>query len=148
MAITLWKNKRPFDGLMKFWDDMDSWFDMDFPQISTEGVWSPAVDIEEKDGKYIMKADLPGVKKEDLHVELKDGYLTLKGVRKSEHEDKDKKHGYYRVERSYGCFERIFRVPEGLTEKDIKAKYHDGVLELSIPAPKAEGKKAIEVKVE
>jgi HSP20 family molecular chaperone IbpA len=95
-----------------------------------------------------MKADLPGVKKEDLHVELKNGYLTLKGVRKSEHEDKDKKHGYYRVERSYGRFERIFRVPEGLTEKDIKAKYHDGVLELSIPAPKAEGKKAIEVKVE
>jgi HSP20 family molecular chaperone IbpA len=95
-----------------------------------------------------MKADLPGVKKEDLHVELKNGYLTLKGVRKSEHDDKDKKHGYYRVERSYGCFERIFRVPEGLNEKDIKAKYHDGVLELSIPAPKAEGKKAIEVKVE
>ena len=53
MAITLWRNRRPFDGLMKFWDDMDSWIDMDFPQIPTEGVWSPAVDIEEKEGKYI-----------------------------------------------------------------------------------------------
>ena len=148
MAITLWRNRRPFEGLMRFWDDMDGWFDIEFPQISTGDVWSPDVDIEEKDGKYIMKADLPGVKKEDLHVELRDGYLTLKGVRKSEHEDKDKKHGYHRVERSYGCFERTFRVPEGIHEKDIKAKYLDGVLELSMTVPKEEVKKAIEVKVE
>jgi HSP20 family protein len=148
MAITLWRRNKPFEDLMRFWEDMDSWFDFDFPRFGFEGSWTPAVDIEEKDGKYIVKADVPGVNKEDLHVELRNGYLTLKGVRKTEHEDRDKKNGFYRLERAYGSFERTFRVPEGITEKDIKAKYQDGVLELSIALPKEEGKKAIEVKVE
>ncbi len=88
------------------------------------------------------------MKKEDLYVELRDGYLTLKGERKAEHENQDKRKGIYRLERSYGAFERTFRVPDGITEKDVKAKYQDGVLELTIAIPKEEGKKAIEVKVE
>jgi HSP20 family protein len=152
MAITLWKNRGPFEGISSFMGDVDTlfdfdrWFDFGVRQPSMEGIWKPAVDIEEKNGKYLLTADLPGVKKEDIHVELHDGYLTLKGERKEEHEEKKK--GFYRTERVYGSFERSFRVPEGVTEKDIKAKHHDGVLELSIPAPKAEGKKAIEVKVE
>lgn len=146
MAITLWQRRIPFEGLTSFFNDYDSWFNDDFFTAKRESVWTPAVDIEEKDGKYLLKADLPGVKKEDLHIVLKDCYLTLKGVKESKHEDN---HGrYYNVERSYGCFERTFRVPEGLTEKDIKAKYHDGVLELMIPTPKVEKPKAIEVKVE
>ncbi len=148
MAITLWRRNRPFEDLVRFWEDMDSWFDFDFPRFGFARSWSPAVDIEEKDGKYIMKADVPGVKKEDLHVELRDGYLTLKGERKAEHENQDKRKGIYRLERSYGSFERTFRVPDGITEKDVKAKYQDGVLELTIALPKEEGKKAIEVKVE
>jgi HSP20 family protein len=152
MAITLWKNRGPFEGISSFMGDVDTlfdfdrWFDFGTRRRSMEGVWRPAVDIKEKNGKYILVADLPGVKKEDIHVELHDGYLTLKGERKEEHEEKKK--GFYRTERVYGSFERSFRVPEGVTEKDIKAKYHDGVLELNIPAPKVEAKKAIEVKVE
>ncbi len=152
MAVKLWRYRRPFEGLTRFFDDVDSlidvnrWFDFGMKRPSLEGLWKPAVDIEEKNGKYILKADLPGVKKEDIHVELHEGYLTLKGERKEEHEEK--KAGYYRSERVYGSFERNFRVPEGITEKDIKAKYHDGVLELSMPAPKAETSKAIEVKVD
>jgi len=146
MAITLWRRRRPFEGLTRWFDDLDSWFDDDFFTETLERKWAPAVDIEEKDGKYLLKADLPGLKKEDIHLELHDGYLTLKGERKSEHEEK--KENYHRMERTYGSFQRSFRVPEGVTEKDIKAKYHDGVLELTIPAPKEEKPKAIDVKIE
>jgi len=146
MAITLWRRRRPFEGLTRWFDDLDSWFDDDFFTETLERKWAPAVDIEEKDGKYLLKADLPGLKKEDIHLELHDGYLTLKGERKSEHEEK--KENYHRMERTYGSFQRSFRVPESVTEKDIKAKYHDGVLEMTIPAPKEEKPKAIDVKIE
>ena len=146
MAITLFRNRRPFDGLTTLFGDIDRWFYDDFFDREAEKTWAPAIDIEEKDGKYLLKADLPGLKKKDIHVELKDGYLTLKGERNSEHEDKEK--NYHRIERVYGSFQRSFKVPEGLTEKDIKAKYKDGTLELTIPVPKVEKPKAIRVKVE
>jgi HSP20 family protein len=142
MAITLWRHITPFEGLTRWFDDIDTWLDVDFPEMK----WRPSIDIEEKDGKYMVKADLPGLKKKDIHVELKDGYLTLRGERKSEHEDK--KDNFHRIERNYGSFERTFRVPEGVTEKDIHAKYKDGVLELTIPAPKVEEPKTTEVNVE
>ena len=109
-------------------------------------MWRPAIDIEEKDGNYLVKADLPGMNKKDIHLELRGGYLTLRGERKSEHEEN--KDNYHRIERTYGTFERSFRVPEGVTEKDIHAKYKDGVLELTIATPKVEEPKTTEVKVE
>ena len=146
MAVTLWRNRRPFEGLTRWFDDIDTWFDTGFSPDFTERMWRPAIDIEEKNGKYLVKADLPGMKKDDIHVELKDGYLTLRGERKSEHEENND--NYHRIERTYGTFERTFRVPEGVTEKDIHAKYKDGVLELTVPAPKAEEPKTTEVKIE
>jgi HSP20 family protein len=146
MAITLWRNRRPFEGLTGWFDDIDTWFDTGFFTDFPESIWKPAIDIEEKDGNYLVKADLPGMNKKDIHLELKDGYLTLRGERKSEQEDN--KDNYHRIERTYGTFERSFRVPEGVTEKDIHAKYKDGVLELTIPTPKVEEPKTTEVKVE
>ena len=82
MAITLWRNRRPFDGLMKFWDDMDSWFDMDFPKISIPGVWSLAVDIGEKEGSYINYESSTSINK--WHLKSKD-ILVSKG---DKHENK------------------------------------------------------------
>ena len=146
MAITLWRNRRPFEGLTGWFDDIDTWFDTGFFTDLPETVWRPAIDIEEKDGNYLVKADLPGMNKKDIHLELRDGYLTLRGERKSEQEEN--KDNYHRIERTYGTFERSFRVPEGVTEKDIHAKYKDGVLELTIPTPKVEEPKTTEVKVE
>ena len=108
--------------------------------------WRPAIDVEEKDGKYMVRADLPGLEKKDIHIKLCDGYLTLSGERKSEREEKDDT--FRRVERTYGSFERTFRVPEGVTEKDIHAKYKDGVLELTVPTPKPIEPKTTEVKIE
>ena len=121
-------------------------FDYDFFTRPIEQNWAPAIDIEEKDGTYLVKADIPGVNKEDIHLELSDGYLTLKGERKYEHEEKED--NYRRIERTHGTFQRRLKVPEGLTQKDIKAKYSDGVLEVTIPTPKVEKLKPINVKIE
>jgi len=138
MAITLWRNRVPFEGLTRWCDDIDT----ELP----ERIWRPAIDIEVKDEKYMVRADLPGMKKNDIHIELKDGYLTLRGERKSEHEENED--NYHRIERTYGTFERTFKVPEGITEKDIHAKYKDGVLELTVPTPKVEEPKTVELKIE
>ena len=146
MAITLWRKRRPFEGLTGWFDDVDNWFDTGFFTELPETMWRPAIDVEEKDGKYLLRADLPGMKKNDIHVELKDGYMTLRGERKCEHEEN--KDNYHRIERTYGMFERTFKVPEGVTEKDIHAKYKDGVLELTIPTPKVEEPKTTDVKIE
>ena len=146
MAITLRQKRRPLEGIMSYFGDLDPWFDQDSSVAGFDGIWTPAVDIVKKDDKYLLRADIPGVKKEDLHVEFKDGYLILKGYKATDHEEM--KNSYHSYERSYGCFERKFRFPEGLSEKNIKAKYHDGVLELSIPVPEAEKPKIIEIKVE
>jgi HSP20 family protein len=146
MAITLWRNRIPLEGLTRWFDDMDAWFDTGFFTELPERMWRPAIDVEEKDGKYLVRADLPGMKKKDIHIELHDGYLTLRGERKSEHEEK--KDTYRRFERTYGSFERTFRVPEGVTEKEIHAKYKDGVLQLTVPAPKVVEPKTTEVKID
>jgi HSP20 family protein len=145
MAITLWRNRIPFEGLTRWFEDIDTWLDTGFDDLP-EMTWRPAIDIEEKDGKYLVRADLPGLEKKDIHLVLRDGYLTLKGERKSEHEEN--KDNFHRIERTYGSFERTFRVPEGVTEKDIHAKYKDGVLELTVPVPKPIEPKTTEVKVE
>ena len=146
MAITLWRNRKPFEGLTRWFDDIDTLFDTGFFTELPETMWRPAIDVQEKDGKYLVRADLPGMKRKDIHVELRDGYLTLRGERKTEHEEN--RDNYHRIERTQGTFERTLRVPEGVTEKDIHAKYKDGVLELTIPAPKAEEPKTTEVKID
>jgi HSP20 family protein len=156
MAINLYKRREPFGLLRDFETDIDRWFGSDwfrddlftdrFFTKGFEGSWKPAVDIEEKDGKLIMKAELPGVNKEDIHVEVKDGYLNLRGARNLEHEDRDK--GYHRIERSFGSFERSFVLPEGVTAEDIHAHYKDGVLELIMSVHETPKPKAIEIKVE
>jgi len=156
MAITLFRRKEPFGLLSNFDRDIDRWFGEDWFDMDTmrstifndfvDSTWTPAVDIEEKDGKYVLKAELPGLKKEDIHVELKDGYLTLRGERNMEHEDKKK--NYHRIERAYGSFERRFRVPDTVKEKDIHASFKDGILELTVPVMEDVKHKAIDIKIE
>ena len=139
MAITLWSTRTPFEGLRR-------WLDDDFFTNEFEKNWTPALDIEKKEGTYVVKADLPGVEKKDIHIELKNHVLTLRGERTNEHEENTE--NYQRIERTFGSFERRFAVPEGVSEKEIHAKYTNGVLELTIPIPKEEKPKAIEVTVE
>jgi HSP20 family protein len=104
--------------------------------------WSPAVDIVEKEDRYIIKADLPGVNEKDISVELKDNVLTIKGERKSEFEEE--KDNLKRCERTYGMFSRSFTVYDVAAEK-IDASYDNGTLKLELP--KAEETKAQKIEI-
>jgi HSP20 family protein len=95
--------------------------------------WSPGIDVFEKDGRLVTRIDLPGLKKEDVKVEVTDGQLAISGERKNEMEEK--KENYYRCEREYGSFYRAVPLPAGVKFEDVKATFTDGVLEVSVPLP-------------
>ncbi len=107
--------------------------------------WAPSVDIQETDGEYLVKAELPEVKKEDVKVTLENGILTLQGERKQEKEEKGRK--FHRVERSYGSFLRTFTVPVDADEAKVAADFKDGMLRVHLPKTQTPRPKAIEVKV-
>ena len=95
--------------------------------------WVPAMDLMETDDAFVVKADLPGLERDDVSVEIKDNVLSISGERKAEHtEDQD---GYVRVERSYGSFARTFQLPDGVDPDAVKASFDKGVLEVRIPKP-------------
>ena len=108
--------------------------------------WSPLVDVTEDDKEYLIKAELPEVKKEDVKVRFEDGMLRISGERRFEKEEKDRK--YHRVERAYGSFERSFAIPETCKPDDMTAEYKDGMLTLHVPKSKEAAPKAIEVKIQ
>lgn len=95
--------------------------------------WSPKIDVFERDRRLVTRVDLPGMKKEDVSVEVTDGHLTLSGERKRETEEK--KDNLYRSEREYGSFRRTVPLPDGVKLEDVKATFSDGVLEVSVPLP-------------
>ena len=95
--------------------------------------WIPGIDVFEKDNRLITKVDLPGLKKEDVKVEVTDGHLAISGERKRETEEK--KEHFYRSEREYGSFYRTVPLPDGAKLEDVKAMFADGVLEVSVPLP-------------
>ena len=103
-----------------------------------DGAWSPQVEMFERDGELVLRADLPGLSKDDVKVELADSAVTIEGERRAEREKKHE--GFYRSERSYGKFYRRMPLPQGVNTEDARASFHDGVLEVTMPAPKAEAK--------
>jgi HSP20 family protein len=107
--------------------------------------WVPLVDIEETDKEYLVKAELPEIKKEDVKVSLEDGVLTIQGERKLEKEEKGKK--IHRTERAYGKFVRSFTVPSDVDDKKILAEFKDGVLAVHVPKTAAAKPRAVGVKV-
>jgi HSP20 family protein len=107
--------------------------------------WAPMVDITETDNEYLIKAELPEVKREDVKVSVEDGVLTFAGERKQEKEEKGKK--FHRVERFYGSFLRTFTVPDNVDEAKVKAEFKDGILNVHLPKTEMAKPKAIEVKV-
>lgn len=98
-----------------------------------QSLWSPQVEIFERGGQFIIRADLPGLTKDDVKVDVRDDALVIQGERRQEHEEDEE--GYYRSERSYGSFYRSIPLPEGVEDDDIKASFRDGVLEITMPAP-------------
>jgi HSP20 family protein len=112
----------------------------------TTADWAPRVDITEDNKEYLVKAEVPEVKKEDLKVRVEDGVLRITGERKSEKEEKGKK--FHRIERSYGGFERSFTLPEATDTSKISSEFKDGVLMVHLPKNPNAKPRAIEIKVQ
>ncbi len=108
--------------------------------------WTPVVDISEDDKQYLIKAELPEIKREEVSVKVENGVLTLSGERKMEKEEKGKK--YHRIERAYGSFTRSFTLPDDADGNKVTAHFKDGVLQVCVPKNERARPKAIEVKVE
>lgn len=131
MQPALWN---PFREMDDFFSSLRRSFGHGVPALSGDGElanWSPAVDISETDKEFLVKGELPGVKREDVTVELHNGVLTLSGERRYEKEDKDEKH--HRIERAYGSFSRSFSVPDNVDEAAIRADFKDGVITVHLP---------------
>jgi HSP20 family protein len=109
------------------------------------GTFYPAVDIYEGEKEITLKAELPGIDKKDVHVDINDGVITLRGERKIEKENK--KENYHRVERSYGIFNRSFTLPTTVDPGKVKANYKDGVLSVTLPRKEEAKPKSIPVGV-
>lgn len=109
------------------------------------GGWAPAIDVEETEKEYRIKADLPEVTKNDVKVNIEDGVLTIEGERKQEKEEKNKK--FHRVERVYGKFVRRLNVPSDVAEDQVAAEFANGVLNVRLPKSAGAKPRNVEVKV-
>ena len=107
------------------------------------GMWNPAVDLYEKDDHFVIKAELPGVDKKDISIDLKDRVLTLSGERSNENEVKEE--NFYRRERSYGKFQRSFTLPADVDADKIKAEFKDGLLMIEVPKPEQQKPKQVTI---
>jgi HSP20 family protein len=105
--------------------------------------WNPAVDLYEKDDHFMITAELPGVDKNDIKIDLKDRLLTLSGERTYDNEVKEE--NYYRRERSYGKFQRAFTLPADVDSDKIKAEFKDGVLRIEVPKPEEQKAKQVTI---
>ena len=147
MELVRWE---PFNGVDKFHSRMSEFFEDVFgrPQRASSvqnGVWYPRVDISESKDSYLIRAEVPGMKKEDFSLEVKDNTLTLSGEKKFEQPAEGVE--YRRVERVAGKFVRSFTLPELVKHDAIKATYQDGVLEIQVPKTEAAKPKQIEITV-
>lgn len=113
----------------RFWSEAGERSDQ--PELA---VWAPEIEVFEREGEFVVRADLPGLKKDDVRVEVTDNALILEGERRKEQEER--REGFYRSERSYGHFSRAIPLPEGAETEDVKARFKDGVLEVKLPTPK------------
>lgn len=137
-------------GTLARWDpfgelsELRTSFDRFFDQIDgRDRVWTPAIDVVRDDGNLVIHADLPGIKPEELRVEVEDDILTVSG----EHEERtDQKHKHFvRRERRHGSFSRSMVLPSGVDAKSIKATTHDGVVKVTIPLPKQAKKEPVTI---
>ena len=147
-ALTHWD---PFKEMNELNKRLNSLFTLspsrqsDGKEAMTVAEWLPLVDITEDDKQYLIKAELPEVKKEEVKVTVENGVLTLSGERKFEKEEKDKK--YHRIERAYGSFTRSFTVPDDADDSKVSAEFKDGVLTVRLAKDEKARPKSIEVKV-
>jgi HSP20 family protein len=137
MALIRWEPTRELSSLQGEMNRLFSAF-FDDPGQANGGTgmvnrWIPAMDLVEQDEHYVLRADLPGMREDDVNIELENNVLSISGERK--HESAEESKGYYRLERASGAFSRSLTLPEGVDAEAIAASFQDGVLELRIPKP-------------
>ncbi len=146
MSIVRWD---PFADVGRFFNRMTPHLAR-WPRLSMEGSgevtfeWAPSADISETDKEYLIRAELPGLKKEDVKVTLSDGAITIEGERKQQKEEKNER--FHRVESSYGSFTRTFSLPDNIKADAVRCESKDGVLTVHIP--KTEQKKPKEIAIQ
>jgi len=129
----------PFQMMRRMSEEMDRMFNRVMGgsfATGTTGVWSPRIEAFQKEDKFVVRAELPGLRKEDVEVDMTDQAITIRGQRKHEHEEK--RDGFFHSERSYGSFYRSIPLPEGVISDTAKATFRDGVLEITLQAPPEE----------
>jgi len=145
MAITRWDPLRELsmmqDRMNRMFDDAGRGWRTDEPSSTT--TWSPAVDIYETENEITVHAELPGVERKDIGLNLEKNVLTLKGERRFEKETKQE--NYHRIERAYGGFSRSFSIPAIVDEERIRAEYKDGILKISLPKKEQVKPKQIQI---
>ena len=152
MKLIPWRAKETgldiFQDLEDFQREMNRLFDLNLQRPLKAGnggsLWAPAVDIVDEKDQIKVKADLPGMKKEDIEVNVENDVLTIKGEKKEEKEIKEK--DYVRSERTYGVFHRAFTLPASVDAARVNASYKEGVLEIALP--KKEGAKPKQIKID
>ncbi len=150
-ALTRWNPFREIEEMQRRMASLFDWNPFRRGSLTTEDEnitvpeWAPLVDISEDDTEYLIKVELPEVRKEDVKVTVEGGTLTISGERKAEKEEKGRK--FHRVERYYGRFERSFAVPDNADADNVKAEFKDGVLRVHLPKNEKARPKQIEVKV-
>jgi HSP20 family protein len=148
MSIVRWD---PFKNIATLQDRINRLFEDAFPSKSggedfSSGDWKPLADIYDKGDSIMICMEIPGVKKEDVSIEVRENILTLKGSRAPDTDIKEE--NYYRRERNFGSFQRAFTLPPLVDPDNIRAKFKDGILEVEIPKPEESKPKQITVKVE
>jgi HSP20 family protein len=145
MAVVRWDPFRDLgmiqDRMNRLFEDAGRGWRSDEPTATT--TWSPAVDIFETEGEIVVKAELPGMERKDITLNLEKNVLTLKGERRFEKDTKED--NYHRIERSYGTFSRAFSIPATVDEENIRADYKDGVLKIVLPKKEQSKPKQIRI---
>jgi HSP20 family protein len=148
-ALTRWNQLRQLEALQQGLGSLFSRSPAQWPEGQEEPMavaeWAPLVDISEDDREYLIKAELPGAKKEDVKITAEEGTLTITGERKFEKEEKGKK--YHRIERSYGSFARSFSLPDDVSPAKVSAEFKDGVLTVHLVKDQKAKPQQVEVKV-
>lgn len=141
----------PFSEMERFWHGLMPQASWSWPRLAVSGnggaqvEWAPSADISETDKEYLVRAELPAVKKEDVKVTVDGGMLTIQGERKQQKEEKTEK--FHRMESVYGSFSRTFSLPENIDADKIICESKDGILTIHIPKKEAEKHKPIEIAV-
>ena len=139
-GLMLWS---PFAEIERIRREFDRLMEELMPREEGERVFAPVVDVYETDQELVVKAELPGVKKENVEVTIRDNALHIRGEKKEEKEEKTE--SYHRVERVYGKFERVIPLPTDVKVEAAKAEFKDGVLEIRIPKAESSKEKKIEI---